>query len=95
MGFSRAGAAPEPAPEQPGDGWDAVTLRGACLTLVRSAPGAISRISVSGPRPALPDAERWLRGLAARLADEYGLQAEVEARDPGISVVFARAVGKA
>ena len=90
MGGGWASDLREPEPDDPGSGWAATTLRGACLTLVRSAPGTISRISVSGPCPTGPEAERWLRALAARLADEYGLQSQVETRAPGLSIVFAR-----
>lgn len=95
MGIGRASGVPEPESEQPGAGWSALALRGACLTLARSAPGAVSRTSVSGPRPAAPDGERWLRDLAARLAGEYGLQVRIDPSDHGLSIIFMRTVREA
>ncbi|HUZ02779.1 MAG TPA: hypothetical protein VMU89_20740 [Thermomicrobiaceae bacterium] len=90
MSFSRVGGVPTPEPERRGAGWDAVTLRGACLSLLGTTANGITRISVTGPRPVGPDAERWLRHLVQRLGDEYALETRVEARDPGMTIVFTR-----
>jgi hypothetical protein len=76
--------------EQPDSGWNAATLRGACLMLSRANPESVARISVNVRCPTDAEATRWLRGFTIRLAGEYGLSAEIVERHSGVCVVFTR-----
>lgn len=76
--------------EQRDSGWNAATLRGACLMLSRTNPESVARISVNVHCSSAPEATRWLCEFTARLAGEYGLSAEIGERASGVCVVFTR-----
>ena len=68
----------------------AATVRAACRTLCRVSEEKVAAMSVTMEGLTAGDEELWARALVQRLAEQYGLQADVRFQDASLTARLSR-----